>query len=446
MDPGTAPHPIPRVGELVAGKFRVERVLGEGGMGVVLQVRHLQLASRAALKFLRPEVAARASMAGRFLREAKAAANLRSEHVARVVDMGTLESGAPFLVMEYLEGTDLRAVLEQRGRLPVAEAVEYVLQACDALAEAHRLGLVHRDVKPANLFLTRRADGSPLVKVLDFGIAKALDEADGDLRGSLTSTDAAVGSTIYMAPEQVRSAKDVDARADVWAIGVVLHELVTGTPPFGGETASAVCAAIVADPPASLVDKLPEAPPGLDAVILRCLDKDMTRRYRDLDEVARALRPFAPGERPAPVEPVVRDDDDDTPPSPSPPRRSIPTAFVVAGVVAGALAASAVFALVRSPSAATVVPPVPAVSAASAVSAVPATVIAPPAATGEAPAPVPAVASTTPPAVAPAPRATATSSPVSRAPSPSAHAAPARASAPAPTPTEYDPLADPRRH
>jgi serine/threonine-protein kinase len=294
MGARSEPPAVVQKGDVIAGKFLVERVLGAGGMGVVVEVRHIQLNQRAALKFLRPEAASHPVTAVRFLREAQAAAGIKSEHVVRVSDVGTLDDGRPYLVMEYLEGTDLRALLEERKRLPVADAVDYVLQACEAIAEAHRLGIVHRDLKPANLFLTERADGSPLVKVLDFGIAKALSEGEaGALRAGLTSTNAAIGSTLYMPPEQVRNAKNVDARADVWSLGVILHELVAGTPPFDGDSASAVCAAIVADPPASLLDKVPDAPAALDDVILRCLDKDIAGRYRTVGDLALALRPFA---------------------------------------------------------------------------------------------------------------------------------------------------------
>jgi serine/threonine-protein kinase len=291
------PPGIVQKGDVIDGKFVVERILGSGGMGLVVEVRHVQLNQRAALKFLRPHVAANAVVAARFLREAQAAARIRSEHVVRVTDVGRLAGGAPFMVMECLDGQDLRAVLRERERLPVKEAVDYVLQGCEAIAEAHELGIVHRDLKPANLFLTHRADGSALVKVLDFGIAKALPERDGDHPpSSLTVTNTAIGSTHYMPPEQVRNAKDVDERADIWSLGVILHELVAGSPPFDADTASAVCAAIVADPPARLRDVVPAVPEELAAVVLRCLEKDPDRRYSTVGELALALQPFASGD------------------------------------------------------------------------------------------------------------------------------------------------------
>src|SRR6266542_4042743 len=177
-------------GDLLAGKYRVERVLGGGGMGVVVAAHHLQLARRVALKFLLPEACSQPGSVERFLREARSAAQIGSEHVARVSDVGTLETGAPYMVMEYLKGDDLSQVLKTRGRLPLQEALDYVLQACEAVAEAHAIGIVHRDLKPANLFLTQRADGSPLVKVLDFGISKAT--VVGDMAGAAVTATAAV--------------------------------------------------------------------------------------------------------------------------------------------------------------------------------------------------------------------------------------------------------------
>mgnify|MGYP001062724726 FL=1 len=217
-------------GDLLAGKYRIERVLGRGGMGVVVSAVHEALDERVALKFLLPEALANQEAVQRFLREARAAVKIRSEHVARVTDVGTLESGAPYMVMEYLDGVDLARYLESRGPLPVPEAVEYMLQACEALAEAHALGIVHRDLKPANLFRIERVDGTPSIKLLDFGISKVIAH-----QVALTQTSSMLGSPLYMAPEQMTSSKHVDARADVWALGIILFELVTGEPPFQGD-------------------------------------------------------------------------------------------------------------------------------------------------------------------------------------------------------------------
>jgi serine/threonine-protein kinase len=297
---------VVQIGQILAGKYRVERVLGQGGMGVVVAATHLQLGQLFALKFLLPHMCEHGEAVARFAREARAAVQIQSEHVARVSDVGTLESGAPYMVMEYLQGSDLSDVLQARGPLPIAEAVGFVLQACEAIAEAHSLGIVHRDLKPANLFLTRRRDGSPLVKVLDFGISKALQESLTGSAPSVTSTTAVMGSPLYMSPEQVRSSKSVDARSDVWALGVILQELVTGHPTYVAETASALMAMIAADPPPPLRARRPDAPAQLEAAVLRCLEKDRDRRMPNVAELARAIAPFAAPNASASVERIAR--------------------------------------------------------------------------------------------------------------------------------------------
>ena len=297
---------VVEVGQVLAGKYRVERVLGQGGMGVVVAATHLQLNQLFALKFLLPHMCEHGEAVARFAREARAAVQIQSEHVARVTDVGTLESGAPYMVMEYLQGSDLSEVLRARGPLPIAEAVGFLLQACEAIAEAHALGIVHRDLKPANMFLTRRRDGSPLVKVLDFGISKALQETLSGTAPSVTSTSAIMGSPLYMSPEQVRSSKTVDARSDVWALGVILQELLTGAPSYEAETASALMAMIAADPPTPLRQRRPDAPPQLEATILRCLEKDRARRLPNVAELARAIAPFAAADARASVERIAR--------------------------------------------------------------------------------------------------------------------------------------------
>jgi serine/threonine-protein kinase len=252
----------------------------------------------------------------RFAREARAAVQIHSEHVARVTDVGTLESGAPYMVMEYLQGSDLGEVLHARGPLPIPEAIGLLLQACEAIAEAHSLGIVHRDLKPANLFLTQRRDGSALVKVLDFGISKALQEAS--VAPSMTQTSTIMGSPLYMSPEQVRSSKSVDARSDVWALGVILQELLTGAPTYEADTASALMAMIAADPPTRLRVKRPDAHAELESAILRCLEKDRDRRTQSVAEFARSIAPFAGPEALASVERIARVLGE------SPPRSSMP--------------------------------------------------------------------------------------------------------------------------
>ncbi|MCU0654803.1 MAG: serine/threonine protein kinase [Polyangiaceae bacterium] len=276
-------------GELLAGKYKVERVLGQGGMGVVVAATHQQLDQRVALKFLLPHGAGDADSVARFLREARAAVRLRSEHVAKVLDVGTLESGAPFIVMEYLDGRDLSAMIEG-GPLPVGEAIEYVLQACEALAEAHAAGIVHRDLKPDNLFLTRRSDGSPCIKVLDFGISKMADP-----NGSATKTSSLMGTPLYMSPEQLRSSKKVDARSDIWSLGMILYELLTGQVAFTRDTLPELCAAILMDPLVPPRELRPSIPEQVDAIICRCLEKEPDRRFPSLRELTQALAPMTEG-------------------------------------------------------------------------------------------------------------------------------------------------------
>lgn len=246
---------VPRPGDVLAGKYRVERILGAGGMGVVLAAWHLVLERRVAVKFLLPAAAQLPDAGARFLREARAAAALEGEHVARVLDVGTLDHGAPYMVLEHLQGADLAAVLKERGPLPISEAVDLLLQAGLAIAEAHARGILHRDLKPKNLFLTRRPDGTPLVKVLDFGLSKILQGTQGPADASLTATGLIAGSIHYMSPEQIRSLKHADARTDVWALGVIFYEMLGGRRPFQGEGIPAVAAAVIADTPSPHPDR-----------------------------------------------------------------------------------------------------------------------------------------------------------------------------------------------
>jgi serine/threonine-protein kinase len=288
-----------RAGDLLAGKYRVERVLGTGGMGIVVAARHEQLGQRVAIKFVRDEAIASEEAVARFLFEARAVVKLRSEHVAKVIDVGTLDSGAPYMVMEFLEGSDLGTVLEERGALPVAMAVENVVQACEALAEAHAAGIVHRDIKPHNLFLAQAVGGATKIKVLDFGVSKAVS---GAAIGALTTTSTMIGSPLYMSPEQMRSSRDVDARADVWALGVVLFELLAEATPFEADTIPELCLKVVSDPPRSLAALRPELPQQLVAVVRRCLEKNPRKRYANAAELAAALQPFTPASSQAVIE------------------------------------------------------------------------------------------------------------------------------------------------
>ncbi len=278
------------LGDMIAGKYRVERVLGRGAMGEVYAATHIALGQRVAIKVLLANLATHQSLHERFLREARAVVPLRSQHVTRVSDVGTLEGGAPYLAMELLDGRDLSALLDERGRLPIPEAVEYVLQACEAVGEAHKNGIVHRDLKPANLFLTTHADGTPCVKVLDFGVSKVA----GSAGLKLTTEGQAVGSPLYMSPEQMLGKLEVDERSDIWALGVILYELVAGRTPFHSETMVALQAAVLVMPPAPLTNYLPDAPPQFEAIILQCIDKERERRWPDVAAFAAALVPFAP--------------------------------------------------------------------------------------------------------------------------------------------------------
>ncbi len=294
---------VPLPGERIGGKYEVERILGQGGMGIVVAARHVQIGQRVAIKFLRGQAASDPNATERFLREARAAVVLTSEHATKVLDVGIDESGEPYMVMEYLAGSDLTALLQQRGCFGVHETLDIVLQACEAIAEAHARGIVHRDLKPPNLFVTKGNDGRRLVKVLDFGISKTLDTQPGQ---DLTASGSLMGSPAYMSPEQVRAPKTVDARTDVWALGIILFELLTGKSPFIGETMGETLARIIADATPSVRELRPELPAGLDIIVARCLERDMSRRIQSVADLASMLLPFGPREAEASVERILR--------------------------------------------------------------------------------------------------------------------------------------------
>ena len=300
-DPGMSteleaePMPID-IGEILDGKFRIERVIGEGAVGLVVEATHLDLGERVAIKFLRPAKRGRADQVTRFAREARAAARLNSEHVAHVIDVGELPNGDPYMVMELLQGRDLDQVLNATGAiLNTATAALYIIQACEALAEAHSVGIVHRDIKPANLFLVERGGTLPIIKLLDFGISKAaLTGEYTDIVVAETKTTAIMGTPYYMAPEQVRSTRDVDHRADIWALGAVLFELVSGKTAWRAEDLGTLVQEILAQEPRGLAEVRSDIDPEFAAVVGGALMRDADKRYASAAVFARALLPFAP--------------------------------------------------------------------------------------------------------------------------------------------------------
>jgi serine/threonine protein kinase len=281
-------------GSLIDGKYLVEETMAEGGIGVVVAARHLALDQRVAIKYLKPAARDNPAILERFVREGRLAAQIASDHVVRVHDVGAIADGGPYIVMEYLVGEDLGHVV-RRGPVPVSRAVDYILQACDALAAAHALRIVHRDIKPENLFLAERASNTPIVKVVDFGISKVAPKRDEAGRWAHETADGErFGTPLYMSPEQLRSTSSVDPRTDVWSIGVTLHELITGSLPFEGNDLPQLCTSILAGQPITLTSVRPDAPPLLEAILLRCLEKDPELRFQNLAELAQELAPFGP--------------------------------------------------------------------------------------------------------------------------------------------------------
>jgi eukaryotic-like serine/threonine-protein kinase len=280
-------------GDTIADKYLLGRVLGVGGMGIVFLAQHLQLEGQVALKFLSAEFATNPEAVGRFRREAQAAAKLKSDHVVRVFDVGIHSNGLPYMVMEYLEGGDLSGLLKASGPLPVGLAADLLIQTCSAVADAHRQGIVHRDLKPSNLFCVPRSDGGLTVKVVDFGISK-LTGASAGLEQGITVTGNVVGSPSYMSPEQMKSSNRIDHRTDVWSLGVVLYECVTGQLPFPATTYAEICLKVHQDEPLPPSVYGVNLPPGLEAIIHKCLAKDPEQRYATVGDLAAALSEFAP--------------------------------------------------------------------------------------------------------------------------------------------------------
>jgi serine/threonine protein kinase len=283
---------IPVENEVLDDKYRIERIVGRGGMGIVLSAWHLALDQRVALKCLQPELAQNSESAARFLREARSAAKIKSQHGVRVLDVGNFDEGIPYMVMEFLEGRDFADELRDRGPLPVEECMNYALQAIEAVAEAHSLGIVHRDLKPENLFLARLPDGTRAVKVLDFGISKSMVIGSADNR-SLTQSSTIMGSPLYMSPEQMRAPRTVDARTDIWSLGAILYELLSGHPPYVADTLPQLCAKMLESDPDPLRSVRPDVDPELEQIVSKCLARSVNERWPSMGELAQALLPFA---------------------------------------------------------------------------------------------------------------------------------------------------------
>lgn len=283
-----------KIGDLIDGKYRIIRLMGEGGMGSVYEARHEVIGQRYALKCLHAQHATNADFVQRIIREAQAASAIGSEHIVYITDGGQTADGSPFLVMEYLEGEDLGEVLKREGRLEQSRALGLVIQVCQALSAAHKRGIIHRDLKPANLFLVQREIVGEWVKVVDFGIAKVHASITGE-QGSLTKTGSTMGTPFFMAPEQFQKAKHVDHRADIYSCGVILYQLLSGRVPYDADTFSELVFAVATEPPIPLRSALPGVDPALEAVVMRAISKESAERHQSMAELGEALKPFVVG-------------------------------------------------------------------------------------------------------------------------------------------------------
>jgi serine/threonine-protein kinase len=294
---------MPRAGDVVAGKYRIEELIGEGGMGAVYGATHTLTGKRVALKWMLPELAADQGAVQRFVREAQAAGRIDHPNVVDIYDVGE-HDGSTFLVMEYLHGETLTAAFK-RGGLEAQQIIQLLIPAMRGVAAAHKTGVVHRDLKPDNVFLCRDADGSYREpKVLDFGISK-VSASEGQLNPRLTRTGAVMGTPYYMSPEQIRGSAEVDRRTDVYAFGVILYEALTGRVPFEADAYSALILEIATGTPKRLRELRPDLPKALEDVVLKAMAREPEQRYADVEALARALEPFAQGvtfrlERPDP--------------------------------------------------------------------------------------------------------------------------------------------------
>ena len=313
--------PVLEVGAFIAGRYRVLEKIGEGGMGQLYACLDTVLSREVAVKLMQRSLAAEPLVAERLMREAMLAAQLR-RHVAQVFDCGMLPTGEPFIVMELLSGQDMYAVLRESGPLSPEEVTAAMLQVCDGLAEAHEKGIIHRDLKPENLFCARQPDGEVVIKIVDFGVSK---QVTGRRMRAQTNPGESVGSPQYMSPEQITAPSEVDTRTDIWSLGVVMYELLTGRLPFRGPGTARICAAVLTEPTPSISDYRDDVPPALEFIVRRCLEKDRERRFPDVQQLSAALAALgpvnAPGSRFASARPSaasanVQDDEAAAPPRP----------------------------------------------------------------------------------------------------------------------------------